>query len=200
MARQNRQTAARDVFTRLLAMLKVMQIRPCCLFFLATTLAVLGCRGTERADAPPDLASPQQIDSTRSTLATIPLPSKARYMAVKSLTSWDNPYLTIQGGMLTLHVMVADANTSGLGEGGALRPKGARRQDLIIRLSDLPRALDAVPQTAWPYGRVIALEEAHNIPANALPEVRRNMEATMHTLNDLGVVVYEWTEGGPGLR
>ncbi len=121
-------------------------------------------------------------------------------MAIKSLASWENPYLTVQGEMLTLHVLVADANTSGLGEGGLLRPVGARRQTLNIRLSDLPRALDAMPPTSWPYGRVIALEEAHNIPAKARPEVRRNMEATIRTLNDLGVVVYEWTDGGPGLR
>ena len=130
----------------------------------------------------------------------IPPPSKARYMAVKSLNTWENPYVTVQGGMLTLHVLLADANTSGLGEGGLLRPMGARRQDLNVRLSDLPTALNAVPQNAWPYGRVIAVEEAHNIPVNARPEVRRNMETAMQTLNDLGVVVYEWNEGGPGLR
>jgi hypothetical protein len=120
-------------------------------------------------------------------------------MAVKSLTSWENPYVTVQGAMLTLHVLLADANTSGLGEGGLLRPIGARRQDLNIRVSDLPTALNAVPPNAWPYGRVIAVEEAHNIPVNARPEVRRNMETTMQMLNDLGVVAYEWNEGG-GLR
>ncbi len=130
----------------------------------------------------------------------IPPPSKARYLAIKSLTSWENPYLTVQGGMVTLHVLLADANTSGLGEGGLLRPVGARRQDLNIRVSDLGTALNAVPQSAWPYGRVVAVEEAHNIPPKARPEVRRNLELAMQRLNDLGVVVYEWGEGGPGLR
>ncbi|NYF79322.1 hypothetical protein [Granulicella arctica] len=130
----------------------------------------------------------------------IPPPSKTRYMAVKSLSSWENPYLTVQGGMLTLHVMLADANTSDLGVGGMLRPAGARRQDLNIRVSDLPAALNAVPQDSWPYGRVVAVEEAHNTPKDASPQVRRNMEVTMQMLSDLGVVVYEWNEGGPGLR
>ena len=142
----------------------------------------------------------QQTDEARQEMELIPPPSKTRYMAVKSLTSWENPYLTVQGGMLTLHVLLADANTSGLGEGGLLRPVGARRQDLNIRVSDLPTALNAIPQNAWPYGRVVAVEEAHNIPTNARPQVRRNMETTMQTLNDLGVVVYEWSEGGVGLR
>lgn len=130
----------------------------------------------------------------------IPPPTKSRYMAIKSLTSWSNPYITVQGGMLTLHVMTADGNTSGLGEGGLLRPVDARRQNLNIRVSDLPTALNAVPEADWPYGRVVAVEEAHNIPTDARPQVRRNMEAAMQMLNDLGVVVYEWNDAGPGLR
>ena len=136
----------------------------------------------------------------RQELEQVPPPSKTRYLAVKSLTNWENPYLTIQGSMVTLHVTVADANTSGLGEGGILRPTGARRQDLNVRTTDLPAALNAVPASAWPYGRVVALEEAHDAPASARPELRRNMEAAIKTLGDLGVVVYEWQEGGAALR
>lgn len=141
-----------------------------------------------------------QIDEIRTEILQIPLPTKTRYLAVKSLTSWENPYLTIQGAMVTLHVTVADANTSTIGSGGILRPVGARRQDLNVRTSDLPAAINAVPQNSWPYGRVVAVEEAHDAPASARPELRRNMEAAMKTLNDIGVVVYEWQEGGPALK
>jgi hypothetical protein len=102
--------------------------------------------------------------------------------------------------MVTLHVTMADANTSTLGSGGILRPVGARRQDLNVRTADLASAINAIPQTAWPYGRVVAVEEAHNTPAAARPEVRRNEETAMKTLNDIGVVAYEWQEGGPALR
>ena len=140
------------------------------------------------------------MDQIRQELEDIPPPSKTRYMAVKTLTLWENPYLTVQGNMVTLHVTIADANPSNLGVGGLLRPVGARRQDLNVRTSDLPSALNAVPQNSWPYGRVVAVEEAHEIPASARPEVRRNMEAAMKTLTDLGVVIYEWQEGGPSLR
>jgi hypothetical protein len=140
------------------------------------------------------------MDQVRDELAAIPPPSKTRYLAVKTLTSWENPYLTIQGAMVTLHVTLADANTSDLGVGGILRPTGARRQDLNVRTSDLPAALNAIPQNAWPYGRVVAVEEAHNIPVNDRPDVRRNMETAMKILSDVGVVIYEWQEGGPSLR
>jgi hypothetical protein len=142
----------------------------------------------------------QEMDQIRTEIQQIPLPSKSRYLAVKSLTAWENPYITVQGGMVTLHVTLADANTSTLGSGGILRPVGARRQDLNVRTADLASAINAIPQTAWPYGRVVAVEEAHNTPAAARPEVRRNEETAMKTLNDIGVVVYEWQEGGPALR
>lgn len=138
----------------------------------------------------------QEIDLARQQMELIPPPSKTRYMAVKSLTQWENPYLTVQGGMVTLHVVQADANTSGLGVGGMLRPIGARRQDLNVRVSDLPTALNAVPQNFWPYGRVVAVEEAHEVPVSARPEVRRNMESVIKTLSDLGIVVYEWSDSG----
>lgn len=144
------------------------------------------------------IAAQQQEETaqTKQEMEGIPLPSKAQYMAVKSLTLWQNPYLTVQGGMVTVHVMLADANTSDLGKGGLLRPMGARRRDLNVRLSELSAALNAIPQSSWPYGRVVAVEEAHEVPVNARPQVRRNMETVVSTLNNLGIVVYDWSESG----
>ncbi|HEY1741883.1 MAG TPA: hypothetical protein VGG18_01865 [Granulicella sp.] len=125
----------------------------------------------------------------------IPPPSKNRYMTVHTFESWENPYITVQANMVTLHVLIADANTSNYGAGGILRPVGARRQELNIGLDKLGDAISAVPQNSWPYGRVIALEEAHKTPRNAEPQVRRTMETAVSTLNDLGVVVYDLNEG-----
>ena len=171
---------------------------------LVATVFVGGCSrfgAVPGSDVRAVSASQQQIDAeVRQQMEMIPPPSKTRYMAVRTLSSWENPYLTVQDSMLTLHVTLADANTSAIGQGGMFRPAGARRQDLTIRVGELPAALNAVPQSAWPYGRVVAVEEAHNVPANARPEVRRNMEAVMKQLGDLGVVVYEWSEAGAGLR
>ena len=76
--------------------------------------------------------------------------------------------------------------------------RGARTWN--VRVSDLPAALNAIPENSWPYGRVVAIEEAHDTPPAERPAVRRNMEAAMKTLGDLGVVVYEWNEGGSALR
>jgi hypothetical protein len=167
---------------------------------LLLPVALTGCMRTASSSVTETKAvaaqERQEISLARQQMELIPPPSKTRYMAVKSLTLWENPYLTVQGGMVTLHVVQADANTSALGVGGILRPIGARRQDLNVRVSDLPAALNAVPQNFWPYGRVVAVEEAHEVPVSARPEVRRNMETVIKTLNDLGVVVYEWSDSG----
>ena len=125
----------------------------------------------------------------------IPPPSKTRYMAVHGFESWQNPYLTVQSSMVTIHVLLADANTTDFGAGGMLRPIGARRQELNVSSDKLGEAMSAIPQSSWPYGRVVAVEEAHNTPANAVPVVRRNLEATVGTLNDLGVVAYDMASG-----
>jgi hypothetical protein len=63
-------------------------------------------------------------------------------------------------------------------------------------VSDLPTALNAIPESSWPYGRVVAVEEAHEVPVSARAVVRRNVETVIRTLSDLGVVVYEWSDTG----
>jgi hypothetical protein len=170
---------------------------------LILPLGLTGCTRTPAQSSAPSrtLAEQQRqaLEAARQQLDLIPPPSKTRYMAVRSLTSWENPYLTVQGGTVTLHVLLADANPSQLGEGGMLRPIGARRRNLDERDRDLPTALNAIPVSAWPYGRVVAVEEARETPVSARAEVRRNMESVIKTLGDLGVVVYEWNDNNRGL-
>jgi hypothetical protein len=93
--------------------------------------------------------------------------------------------------MISLRILLADANTSSIGEGTMLRPTAARRQEVQLRPADLAAAVTAIPPSAWPYGRVIAVAEE---PANGKdrPKVRRNVETAIQQLNDLGIVVEEW--------
>jgi hypothetical protein len=165
----------------------------------ASPMLLTGCKRAS-AVTPIPAANPQVVESARQQLDLIPPPSKSRYLSVHSLSDWENPYLTVQENMATLHVTAADATSTELAAGGVAHSVSARRQNLTVKVSDLPAALDAVPESSWPYGRVVAIEEAHDEPASARPTVRRNVEATIKTLGDLGLVVYEWNEGGSGLR
>lgn len=135
------------------------------------------------------------INSQRAELDLIPPPSKSRFMSVRSFESWDNPYITVQDNMIDLHITQADPNPSSYGAGGMLRPVAARRQVVSFSPEKLAEAMVAIPPTAWPYGRVIAIEEAHKTPKSAEPAVRRTMEYAVSNLNDLGIVVYDLNEG-----
>jgi len=159
-------------------------------------LMLTGCNRASATGIRSGVVNPGEIEDARRQMQSIPLPSKSQYLAVPSLSAWQNPYLTVQENMVTLHVMIADANPSEIGEGGIMRPLGARRQNINVRLSELPAALSAVPENTWPYGRVVAIEEAHDTPSAARPQVRRTLEAAIKTLSDLGIVVDEWNETG----
>ena len=131
-------------------------------------------------------------DRERAELDQIPLPTKSLYVDIHDPSQWANPFLAVGADTVTLRVIMADANPSPVGEGTLLRPAAARRQQLELRLSDLNTAVAAIPVGAWPYGRVIAVEEGSSAAPNDRPKVRRNLEAVIRQLNDLGVVVEEW--------
>jgi hypothetical protein len=130
-------------------------------------------------------------ETRRAQLATIPLPTKSLYVDVHEPSAWSNPFMAVGPEMISLRIVLADANTSNIGEGTMLRPAAARRQEVQLRLSDLANAVTAIPSSAWPYGRVVAIAEASS-DAKDRPKVRRNVEAAIQQLNDLGIVVDEW--------
>ncbi len=133
-------------------------------------------------------------DEQRRQLANIPLPTKSRYVDVHEPGAWANPFLSFDTQMINLRLTLADANTSSLDSGGILRPSAARRRELQIRQQDLVTALIAGPESAWPYGRVVAIEESPLADKKQRPAIRRQIEAAIQQLNDLGVVVDEWPD------
>jgi hypothetical protein len=132
-------------------------------------------------------------DQERAELDLIPLPTKSLYIDIHDPAAWTNPFLSVGGDMLTLRIILPDENPSPVGAGSLLRPAAARRQELQLRLSDLDKAVAAIPAGAWPYGRVIAIAESSTAAAKDRPKVRRNVEAVIRQLNDLGIVVEEWS-------
>lgn len=141
------------------------------------------------------------MEDARRDLSRIPPPSKNLYMAVNDINEWQNPSLTVQERMISLHVLMPDANPSDLGKGTMLRPEAARRQVLTIDPANLAEALNSIPKEAWPYGRVVAIEEAHDAPKSAQPQLRRTIETAIDTMQNIGVVADEWSNNKPiGMR
>lgn len=141
-------------------------------------------------------AAAKAREDDRQELEQIPPPAKSRYMAIHTRESWGNPFLLVGKSTVTLRVMYAEQGQSSTIPSGMMRPAAARKRELDLRLADLPEALAAVPASSWPFGRVVAVEEDPAVPRPDRPQVRRNIEATMQVLNDLGVVVYEWPGNG----
>jgi hypothetical protein len=132
------------------------------------------------------------LDSQRAALSEIPLPTKAMYVDVHDPSQWKNPFLTVRARSLDLRIVLPDTELGNFGDGTMLRPPGARRQELQLRLGDLANAVVAVPAGAWHYGRVIAVAESPEAAPKDKPMVRRNLETVIRELNDLGIVVEEW--------
>jgi hypothetical protein len=131
-------------------------------------------------------------DQQREELSRIPLPTKSRYVDVHEPSGWANPFLAVGPDEISLRIMQADANTSDVGKGTMLRPEAARRQEIQIRPSSLAEAMVALPPSAWRYGRVVAVAEMPGTAPKNRARMRRNVEAAMQQLNDLGIVVEEW--------
>jgi hypothetical protein len=154
--------------------------------------AVVGVAHTAEKAQRQAQAAATERDRQRAALAKVPLPTKSLYINVREPGQWANPFISADADYLTLRVVMADANPSQLGQGSLLRPEAARRQELHIRLADLPEALIALPPGAWRYGRVVAIAESPLADRKKRPAVRRNVEGAIQKLNDLEVVVDEW--------
>jgi hypothetical protein len=137
-------------------------------------------------------AAATKRDQQRAELAKIPVPTKSMYVDVHEQGSWANPFLSVDANWINLRVNMTDANPSTAGEDTMLRPAAARRQELPVRMSDLADALAALPAGAWRYGRVVAIAESPAANRKDRPAIRRNVEAAIRQLNDLGIVVEEW--------
>lgn len=130
-------------------------------------------------------------DAYREQMASVPLPSKTAYTSIHTRVSWANPFLIVGKSSVNLTILYPSNGPAEPGD-TFLRPVAARRRELDLRITDLPEALTAVPPETWPYGRVVAVEEDPTAAPQDRPAVRRNVEATMQVLSDLGIVVDEW--------
>jgi hypothetical protein len=129
-------------------------------------------------------------DRQRTALALIPLPTKSMYVDVHEPAAWANPFLSIGAETLTLRTLQTDANLGAAAHGA--HTEVARHREAQLRPADLAQTLVALPPSAWRYGRVLVVAESPQADPKDRPKLRRNVEAAIQQLNDLGIVVEEW--------
>lgn len=173
---------------------------------LVVALTTIACHKEEQAvvgvaqNAAKDAVQAQQKvqaaaterDRQRAAMSKIPLPTKSLYINVHEPSEWANPFISADADNLDMRITLTDANPSAVGKGTMLRPDAARRQELRVRPADLADALIALPPEAWRYGRVVVIAESPEADRKQRPAVRRNVEAAIQKLNDIGIVVEEW--------
>jgi len=134
-------------------------------------------------------AAASERDRLHAQLDRIPLPTKSLYVNVKDANAWANPYLTVKADKLVLRVTTSSGKIDGKG-----KAKPESRSETEIMPADLPNALLGLPEAAWRYGRVVAVAEDPQAAKEDRPVLRRNVEAILKKLNDLGVVTVEWPQ------
>jgi hypothetical protein len=179
-------------------------------FFALAAIALVSTGCHRRPDAQRDAATEARAEqkqqakeiaakenTARDEIDQIPPPSKTRYLAVHSSDGWANPFLTIHRDTVEMRIIFPQTTGNPLDGGSSLlHPAAARKQVVDVRLADLPDALAAIPAYSWPYGRVVAVQESPAAARQDRVQTRRTEEATMQMLNDLGIVVDDWT-GNP---
>lgn len=103
--------------------------------------------------------------------ARIPPADPGRYGNVRDAANWNNPYLVItsDGFDLSFH-------------GGQLHGP----------MSTLAQTVVGLPNSAWPYGRVVAASESGVRSADNAELIKRNKEEADKILRELGVTIDWW--------
>jgi hypothetical protein len=118
---------------------------------------------------------PWQKDSERLN-PRIGRANPQQYGSIRDAKDWKNPYLVIRRDGI-------EVIASGLLSG--------RR---TVAPTDLERALIDLPVTAWPYGRVVAVQEIGIRAADRSDDkpIADNLDVTLATLKTLQVTVERW--------
>lgn len=168
---------------------------------LGVLVAVAGCRSGAN---PFDMSSRAAAwrgsqQSARQELTEVPLPAKSTYLTIDRPSQWQNPLLTVDQNMIQMRIYLADENSSAIDRGGMTRISAARKHVLNIRPKDLPRALAALPDGAWPYGRVVAVGEEKPTPRSRA-RLAANIALTIGALREMHIVVDDWTNPARGMH
>jgi len=136
-----------------------------CLGAVAVLVALLA------SCAKPPRAREESAASPEARLQQIPSADPQKYAGVRDMKAWRNPYLIIR--------------IDGV---GLFDP--ANNEQHLLKPDELPNVLSALPASAWPYGRVVAVAE--NSPTGSEEQrvaIRRNKGIVAGTLESIHILI-----------
>ncbi len=135
---------------------------------MVTLLLPLGLAACSSHRAP-DPAAQEAAASAR--IQAIPAADPAKFHDARVAKSWKNPYLIVKAdGVALLDV--------------------ANNEEHIMHPNELTQKLAQLPDSAWPYGRVVAVTEAApNNSDHDKAEIRKNKAIVAGTLEGMHVAI-----------
>jgi hypothetical protein len=113
-------------------------------------------------------AAPPPDPSSRLQAIPAAAPEKYRNAAKKD---WPNPHLIIRAGSIGLVDL-------------------ANHEIHVLKTDDVVAALANLPPSAWPYGRVVAVEQNAGATEEEKSDIRKNRALLAGTLESLKVAIY----------
>lgn len=139
---------------------------------LARSLGTLAVSLLIACSPPPAGPSPAEVEARATAqIQTIPPADPDKYGRMRDVRDWKNPYLILHGDS----VGILDVNNN---------------VERTVKPDELLDALSKLPASAWPYGRVVAIQEpAPPKSESEAVEMRRQRGIVAGTLVDAKVLV-----------
>lgn len=102
----------------------------------------------------------------------IPKPDPKKYHAVQDAKDWKNPYLIVRRDGVEIVVMT---------------PVGQ-----AIPVDSVPGVLKGLPDSAWPYGLVVAVQDIGLVSEGDPPRIEANRKRLLVLLKKLAIAVDLW--------
>lgn len=102
----------------------------------------------------------------------IPKPDPKKYHAVQDAKDWKNPYLIVRRDGIEIVGMTAVGQA--------------------IPVDSVPGVLKGLPDSAWPYGLVVAVQDIGLVSEGDPPRIEANRQRLLMLLKKLAIVVDLW--------
>ena len=120
---------------------------------------------------PPAVTETQSAETPRASgLESIPAADPTKYPPFVDMSGWKNPYLVVR-------------------EDGIGFVDLSNREIHVLKQEEIPAELVALPSSAWPYGRVVLIAQAHpkDPTEQTKAKLRENRALLLGTLKELDV-------------
>src|SRR5437588_11628839 len=104
----------------------------------------------------------------------IPKADRKKYESIRDAKDWANPYLIVRAN------------------GIEIVSKGIDKGHRVVATNEVRKTLASLPVSAWPYGRVVALQEIGIRSGKDDTSIEKNKKSVQKILKSLEVTVELW--------